>query len=179
MAALMLPKLAAAGFAALTAVGASLVSSAKVDPAPAFGAPATSLEAGAAARHAAAAFSRADLNNDGALDADEFSMLAIVTAELSRLNGFVAVDFNGGVRTVATPKGDPSLSKAERARIEARAARAFGATAGEDQRLSGDEFVTAQLETFMARDADRNGLLTDDELAAYALAQSHAATPTS
>lgn len=166
-------KIALAGVAAATA-GASLVASADVDRAPAYGAAASALEAGASARHAAAVFERADLNNDGDLDADEYEVLVVVTAELSRLNGFVTVDADGGVRTVGAPRGNPSLSVADRARLKERAAGEFAAIAGDDQRLGADEFVTAELERFLASDADRNGVLTGAELSAYALGKARA-----
>ncbi|NWG90998.1 MAG: hypothetical protein HXY21_00615 [Parvularculaceae bacterium] len=171
----LIGKIALAGVAAATA-GISLVASADVKRASAYGAPASALEAGASARYAAAIFERADLNNDGDLDAEEFEVLAVVTAELSRLNGFVTVNVEGGVRTVAAPHGDPSLSKAEKARLKIRAADEFAAIAGDDQRLGADEFVTAELERFLASDADRNGVLTGAELSSFALARARSTT---
>jgi hypothetical protein len=166
----LIHKIALAGVAAATA-GVGLVTSADLEPAPAYGAAATALEARASARHAAEVFDRADLNNDGDLDAEEYEVLAIVTAELSRLNGFIGVDAEAGLRTVAVPRGEPSLSGAEKARLKERAAAEFAAIAGDDQRLGADEYVTAELERFLASDADRNGVLTGVELSAYALAK--------
>ena len=170
----LIDKIALAGVAAATA-GLGLIASADVDRAPAYGATASALEAGASARYAAVIFDRADLDNNGELDAEEYEVLAVVTAELSRLNGFVAVDAEGGVRTVAVPQGDPSLSDAERARLKTRAAGEFAAIAGDDQRLGDDEFVVAELERFLASDADRNGVLTGAELSAYALGKARQA----
>ena len=171
----LIHKVALAGVAAATA-GASLVASADLETAPAYGAAASALEARASARHAAEVFNRADLNNDGGLDAEEYEVLAIVTAELSRLNGFIAVDAEAGLRTVAVPRGAPSLSCAEKARRKMRAAADFAAIAGDDQRLGADEYVTAELERFLGSDADRNGVLTGGELSAYALAKARSTT---
>lgn len=168
----MFPKLAFTGLAAAIAAGAGLVTSAGVEAVPAYGAAATKLDVDAAARHAASVYQRADLDNDGALDSDEFEVLAIVTAELARLNGFVAVDVSGGARTVAVATGGkPSLSATEKARLSARADREFDFIAGDDLKLAPDEFVAATLEAFMANDVDRNGALTGAELAAFAAAK--------
>lgn len=172
----MFHKLAFSGLAAAIAAGASLVNSAAVGPAPAYGAQANLIDAQEAGRHAAHLFNRADLNNDGALDEDEYSVLAIVTAELAQLNGFIAVDFAGGAKMVALPHaGRLALSAADKSRIADRALREFAAIAGDDLRLLSDEFVGAQLEQFLANDIDRNGMLTGGELATFAQSQSRLA----
>lgn len=177
---IMIEKLVAAGLAAAVAAAAGLVNTAAVEPRPAYGAAVTSIEADAAARHAAAVFERADLNNDGALDEEEFSVLAIVTAELARLNGFVAVNVEDGVRTIALPqRSRPDLSGREKARIAERAHREFVAISGDDERLGSDEFVGAALERFLDVDADRNGVLNGPELVAYAQGQSRLAVAAS
>ncbi len=168
----MFHKLAASGVAAAIAAGVSLINSADVDPSPAYGAAATRLEADAAARHAAQTFERADLNNDGALDGEEYSVLAVVTAELARLNGFVPVDLKGDVRTVALSSAVRTpLADSARIAIRARALREFAYVAGEDEKLTADEFVGAQLEAFLASDGDRDAVLTGAELGAFAQRQ--------
>lgn len=180
MVAALFHKLAFSGLAATLAAGASLVNSASVEPAQAYGTQASRIEAQAAADHAAYLFNRADLNNDGALDEDEYSVLAIVTAELARLNGFVAVDVAGGVKTVALPHaGRRTLSEADKSRIVSRSLREFSVIAGDDLRLAADEFASAQLEQFFASDVDRNGVLAGGELTAFAQAQSKLAAVSS
>lgn len=169
----LVQKLAFSGIAAAMAASIGLVNGAAVEPAPAYGTAIDRLEANIAAREAARVFSRADLDKDGTLSQDEYSVLAVVSAELARLNGFVAIDMSNGVRTVAvTAAGAPSLSPAEKKRINERAAREFRIIAGEDERLAGDEYVAAQLEQFLTNDIDRNGVLTGSELTSYARAQS-------
>jgi len=161
------PFLVLPGFAALIAVGASLVHAASVEPKPAYAAHATQLEASTVAATAKTVFARADLDNDGALSREEYVTLAIVTAELGRLNGFVPVDYAGGVRTAPLPR-NAVWSKGERARIETAAERDYALFAGDDQRLSSDEFVASQLESLTAADLDRNGVLTGAELPRFA-----------
>ncbi len=169
-------KAALSGVAAAIAAGAGLVNSAEVAPAPAYGAYANSIDLDIATRHAAGVFDRADLNNDGVLGEDEFTVLAIVTAELALLNGFIAVDVSDGVKVVAAPRrGKEELSSGDKASIKNRAEREFLIAAGDDLRLSKDEFIGANLERFLASDADRNGALSGAELAAYAQAQSRLA----
>jgi formylmethanofuran dehydrogenase subunit E-like metal-binding protein len=166
-------KLAFSGFAAAIAASVGLVNSASVEPVPAYGAPIDRLDATIAASQAERVFNRADLDNDGSLSQDEYTVLAVVSAELARLNGFVAIDISDGVRTVAVSTGGKqSLSSTERARINERATREFRVVAGDDERLASDEYITAQLEQFLSNDLDRNGVLTGSELATFALAQS-------
>lgn len=173
-------KLAVSGGAAALAAGASLISSAAVAPSPAYPSEAVRLEAAGAASSALHIFDRADLDNNEFLDRDEYEILAVVTAELARLNGFIALDAGVGIETVAiAPASDGSLAKAEKARVEDRARREFQLYAGDDERLAPDEFVDAQLEIFLATDADRNGVLVGAELKAYAHAQSKLAPLTS
>ncbi len=170
-------KIAFSGIAAAVAAGASLVSSVSVTLSPAYGVSATKLEASAAATDAARVFDRADLDNNGFLDRDEYEILSVVTAELAQLNGFIAIDAGRGVETVAIARADKrSLDVGDKARIEERAKREFRAISGDEERLSSDEFVTAELERFLATDADRNGVLAGAELASFAYAQSRLAT---
>lgn len=166
-------KVAISGFAAALAAGASLVTGASVTPAPAYGVEAAKLEAAAAATEAARLFEKADLDNNGYLDRDEYEILGVVTAELAHLNGFVAIDAGRGVETIAIArKGKRFLGDDDKARIEERALREFEMFSGDDERLASDEFVTAQLEQFLAIDADRNGVLAGAELKSYAYARS-------
>jgi len=176
MVAAILHKAAFSGAAAAVAAGVSLVTSAAVDPEPAYGAAAVSVEAEAVVREAISRFERADLNKDGALDEEEFAIMAIVGAELARLNGFVPIAMNGEVRTI--PLGEARrepLTKAEKAMTAARAAREYRVIAGDDERVHVGEFVDAELEKFIADDADRNGELSGVELASFAHRQARLA----
>lgn len=161
------PFLVLPGFAAILAAGAGLVHAASVETDGAYGAPATHLEAATVAATAKSVFSRADLDNDGTLSIDEFLTFAVVSAELARLNGFVPVDYAGGVRTAALPRAE-AWTAADRARVEAAAERDYALFAGGDQRMSSEEFVAMRLESLTAADLDRNGVLTGSELSRFA-----------
>jgi hypothetical protein len=166
-------KIAISGFAAAILAALTLVNSAAVEPAPAYGGAALRLDAAAAARHASRMFERADLSNDGALDLDEYQVLTIVAAELSLLNGFVAIyDLEGPPATIALPDARPlALAKSDKPLLRRRAAQEFWAFAGDDERLAQSEFVDAVLERFIASDGDRNGALTGGELGVFAQRQ--------
>jgi len=125
-----------------------------------------------AAAHAAKIFTRADLNADGGLSADEFTALSIVTAELAYLNGFIVIEGAGAPRIIALPIEAPAaLSLGERARVEAVARNTFYARAGGDGVLTEVEFVKAQMVKFGDSDRNRNGALAKSELANFALKQ--------
>jgi len=135
----------------------------------AYGAPVAQLTADEARAHADATFARADLDGSGVLEADEYVSLALVTAELSRINGFVALAANGRNEVVALPVATPrALGVGERARIEAVARGEFYAAAGQDSRMSADEHAAEQARRFSAADRNRNGVLTRSELSSFA-----------
>lgn len=167
-------KVAFSGIAAAIAAGASLVTSTVVEPAPAYGTPATKLEIDAAGKQAARLFDRADMNKDGALDRDEYSILTVVSAELAQVNGFVAVEAGRGVEIIPIATDDLAnhLTSQEKALVRERAAREFRVIAGDDERLSADEFIGAQLEQFLSSDKNRDGVLAGGELSAFAFGQS-------
>ena len=162
------------GFAAVIAAGAGLVHAASVEPVRAYGAPAQQIEAATVAETAKAVFDRADLDNDGQISREEYVTLAVVTAELARLNGFVPVDYAGGVRTAPAPQGAPWSAK-ERARVAASAEREYALYAGEDERMTNAEFVAARLEAMAAADLDRNGVLTGAEMLRFAASEARVA----
>ena len=161
------PMIVLPGFAAAIAVGAGLVHAASVETSYAYADQAVQLEAATVASTAKTVFIRADLDNDSELSREEFVTLSIVTAELARLNGFVPVDYAGGVRTAALPRA-AAWSAGERARVEATAQRDYALIAGDDERLTRDEFVAARLEAMTAADLDRNGVLKGAELSRFA-----------
>lgn len=123
-------------------------------------------------------FARADLNQDLALDIDEYAALSVITAELAQLNGFIRIETNddepGFIQLPLTRPA--SLSAAEHARIAALAGRVFYAAAGADARMSADEFQMAQLNLFRSADTDRNGALKKKELAVFAARQANLTT---
>ncbi|MEE2691889.1 MAG: hypothetical protein VX640_10160 [Pseudomonadota bacterium] len=128
------------------------------------------LSADQARAHAETIFNRADLDRSGALDADEYASLAIVSAELSRLNGFIAIETGGdSANIVPLPVAAPSaLSQGERARVEAVARSEFYVLAGDDALLTADEYLGEQAARFDAADRNRNGALAKGELASFA-----------
>lgn len=123
-----------------------------------------------------AIFVRADLDESGDLDANEYAALAIVTAELARLNGFVVLAADGADEIVALPvKAREALGSGERARIDAVARAEYYAAAGADGRMSLAEFAAERAANFAAADRDRNGRLTHRELSAFAAAEARLA----
>ena len=166
-------KIALPALAAAAAAGGSLVARTPAIEVPAYDLAARSLEASDAAHQAERAFDKADHNKDGYLSADEYAVLGIVSAELARLNGFIAIDTVTGVRTVSVPKPvTASLSIAQKAAIRDQARSEYEWIAGDDLRLTRSEFVDSKLEEFISIDADRNGILTGPELSRFAYAQS-------
>jgi hypothetical protein len=162
-------KLAIPGLAAAAAVVAGAFGGSDQDFAPAYDPPASKVEALSLAQSAAAQFDRADLNNDFQLDSGEYAMLAVVTAELARLNGFISVISAGRAETVALAEGQGApLTGSDRAEIQHRALSDYAQIAGRDGRVTRDEFVGAQLELLSMIDADRDGALSGAELAQFA-----------
>lgn len=167
-------KAAFSGLAAALAAGAGLVTSASMTAIPVYGAFAFSLEADAVAKNATRVFDRADLNNDGALDQDEYHILAVVTAELANLNGFASFHAGEGIRIVKIPQTKKSdLTAIEKAAIRAKAVREFLYLSGDDEGLAREEFITAEFERFIANDRDRNGVLFGPELVSFAMMQTN------
>lgn len=119
-----------------------------------------------------ALFERADLDASGALDANEYAALAIVTAELARINGFIALAPDSDGEIVALPiKGRQSLGYGERARVEAVARAEFYSAAGADGQMSQAEFAAERAANFAAADRDRDGHLKRRELIAFAASE--------
>ncbi|MBI1364948.1 MAG: hypothetical protein GC153_03205 [Alphaproteobacteria bacterium] len=127
-----------------------------------------SLSAADAAADAAATFERADLDKSDALDIEEYASLAVITAELARLNGYVRLAADDALPIALPIRAPEALAGAERARVEAVARRDFYRIAGDDGRISKREFLAAAAERFAAADRNRNGVLAKRELAAFA-----------
>lgn len=135
------------------------------------GAEPVSLSSQQARAHATAVFARADLDRSGDLDADEYSALAVVSAGLARLNGYVAILGVDEALVAPLPAPAPrSLSAAERTRIEAVARADFYAASGADARMSAAEYGAEQDARFAAADRNRNGRLAKGELASFGAA---------
>ena len=124
------------------------------------------------ATHAQTVFHRADRDQDGALDNDEYAALSIVSAELARLNGFVVIEGEAGPSTVSI-SGAPSsaLSQADHVRIDAVARSTFYLHAGNDGRMDESEYASAQRAVFDGADFNGNGVLKRGELAVFARRQ--------
>lgn len=155
---------------ALLAAGAGLASTAKTSAPNAYAGAALRVEASTFAEDASRTFETADLNGDGAIDAAEYSALALVEAELSRLNGFIAIELDGEARTIDVPRlnAPTALTFAERTRIDAIALREFYSIASGDDLIDEREFTAAAIERFAAADRDRNGALDGAELSVFA-----------
>ncbi len=129
----------------------------------------TSLTEGALAEHAATVFQRADRDQNGALNSDEYAALSIVSAELARLNGFVVIEGADGPGTLALSGFTPSaLSPTEHVRVDAVARSTFYLHAGDDGLMSENEYTNAQRAIFDVVDFNRNGVLKRGELKAFA-----------
>ena len=126
------------------------------------------IDAATYAQHMAEQHRHADLDGNGYLDADEFSTLELVTAELARLNRFVVV---AGERdeTVITLGRQASearftgLSKVDRIEIDATARNVFYRHAGADLQMSAEEFQHLAAEEFADADLNRDTVLTRRE----------------
>ncbi len=169
----LIQKMTLPAFAALAAAGGGLIAAASGEPEPAYGYEARAMEASAAAQSAEIVFEKADLNNDGGIDRDEYVTLAIVNAELFRLNGFVAIETADGVEKVAiAAPAKAALTEDEKRTIRARSSLEYDRLAGYDHKLTQRDFVDSKLEEFFAADVDRNGVLTGAELERFAFNQS-------
>lgn len=127
-----------------------------------------------AAANAERTFARADRNGDGALDVDEFAALTVVTAELANLNGFIAVEKEATLETIALPVSAPqALSPGEQARIDAVARHTFYSFAGKDGKMQQGEYVGLQSAIFASSDLNANGALTRAELSIFARRQAY------
>ena len=117
-------------------------------------------------------FHRADRDDDGALNVDEFAALTIVTAELANLNGFIAVEKDGALETIALPvKAPAALGDSEQTRIDAVARHMFYAFAGSDGKMQQGEYLGLQDAIFASADLNANGSLTSTELSLFAQRQ--------
>lgn len=160
-----------AAFAApsIALISVGLAAGAGFDDRAAYGAAIETLSQPEASAHAAATFARADVDRSGALDANEYAALAIVTAELARLNGFIALEIGDGQEVVPLPIEAPmALAGVERTRVDAVARTEFYAVAGDDGLMDLTEYAGEQAERFKAADGNRNGALARTELVSFA-----------
>ncbi|MEZ5922465.1 MAG: hypothetical protein R3C60_14100 [Parvularculaceae bacterium] len=175
MAIVLAPKFAIPAIAAAIAAGAGLWKEATPESGSAYGATITQLDASMVAEDAALRFERADFDNSGALDADEYATQALVTAELARVNHFAPMRIGMSVGKVALPASVPAnVDAKEREAILRSASIVFQTIASDDRKISRQEFVGAALEQMLASDMDRNGALTGSELSTFAMRQAKA-----
>ena len=124
--------------------------------------------------HAMHVFMRADRNNDQSLNADEYTALSVVTAELAQLNGFIVIEAGGELATAALPsQTHAALSQSEQIRIEAVARRGFYLFAGDDGLMKVAEFSNAQTSMFDNADFNNNGVLAKRELMTFVQHQAY------
>lgn len=140
-------------------------------------APLTSLSYDEATQHAELVFERADRDGDQTLSVDEYAALAIITAELAHLNGFVAVEQEDGVKTISLSSSAPgALTASEHVRIDAVSRHVFYSFAGADRALDAKEYSLMQSAVFHASDLNANGDLSKRELSVYARRQAYVPT---
>lgn len=155
-------------------VSASLASGAGFEPA--YKAQAERLTAAEAAAHAAMTFDRADLNRSGGLDIDEYASLAVITAELAHLNGYIAIERDGEPYMISLPIQAPAtMTRAERVRIDAVARRDFYELAGDDEVLTKEAYVADAEARFAAADRNASGVLARGALVSYAVREARIA----
>ena len=112
-------------------------------------------------------FQRADLDGSGALDADEFATLTIVTGELARLNGVLVLDAAGKVEAPLTDAVLVPLSREERFQLDALARQEFRRFAGGDDVLCDDEFTAIRTRQFKQSDLNNDDVLSGVEIASF------------
>lgn len=126
------------------------------------------------AGHAARVFARADMDQSGALDADEYTALSVITAELARLNGFIVIEREDAPGVIELSAAEPAaLPEAEQIRIAAVSRNAFYVFAGLDGEMTREEFAAAQGSLFASADLNGNGKLARRELALFAQRQAN------
>lgn len=119
--------------------------------------------------HARALFDRADLDRNSSLDVDEYASLAVIEAELARLNGYVAFETPTGPRRVAIDVDAPSsLGRGERTLIDAVARSAFYVASGGEEALTKTQFLAERDAAFAQSDRNNDGALAKSELSAFA-----------
>jgi len=129
--------------------------------------------------HAMHVFMRGDTNRDNVLDADEYTSLSVVTAELAHLNGFIVIETGDAYLTAPLPGVRHSaLSQSEQIRIEAVSRKAFYVFAGDDGTMDISEFAEAQVSKFDQADFNSNGILAKRELFSFAQRQALVALDT-
>ena len=132
----------------------------------------TSLTRSEVTDHAMRVFMRADQNGDQRLDVDEYTALSIVTVELARLKGFIAIENGDTPGVIALPVAQPaSLSREEHIRVAAVSQRTFYIHARDNARMNASEFVASQLALFDMADRNGNEALKRSELSNYAQRQ--------
>ena len=123
--------------------------------------------------HARLTFARADRDQNGSLDVDEYTALRVVEAELTRLKGFYVIETAEGPRTLAfnqSPEANRNAMGAnEQIRVAAVARGEFYQASNADGLVSEEEFVSAQRRLFDVADTNNNGRLQRRELAGYAM----------
>lgn len=172
MPAAIITNTAAAAAAAVFVAAASLVG---INTGPAYeDGSVKALSQAEAETYAASVFQRADRDGDAALNVDEFAALTVITAELAHLNGFIPVEKDGAVETIALPISAPgALGDGEQTRIDAVARHTFYAFAGEDGKMQQGEYLGLQDAIFASSDLNANGALTRTELSLFAQRQAY------
>lgn len=116
-------------------------------------------------------FSRADLNDSDWLDIDEYTALALISAELACLNQGVALPQNTGTLISISTK-IPEISRTDKRRLMRQAREDFIVVSGADFLLSQDEYVDKIEYLFHRADVTNNKMLQGSELEYFLLSVS-------
>lgn len=174
----MMPVILKSAVALAAAAGLAYTASDDVELSPAYGeGHVLTLTQSVVADHAEALFQRADRNQDGVLNVDEYTALQVISAELAALNGFIVIETGGEPATVAIPGGQRgSLGEFEQVRVAAVSRNAFYHQSGDDGQMDEAEFSSVIRALFDATDFNGDGTLKRAELGAFAQRQAFVAT---
>ncbi|MEO1043385.1 MAG: hypothetical protein AAFX52_13975 [Pseudomonadota bacterium] len=133
-----------------------------------FGAEATVLTEQQLVAHAETVFDRVDQDQDGWLDAEEFTAERLVSAQLARLSRRVPIDADETVHIVVPREVPSSLELGERQTLTNIARHEHAARAVDTPGLNRAAFADLFIEEFLAADHDFDGVLKADELSHFA-----------
>lgn len=155
---------------ALAMTGAAAVASPLVSTLnDAFGSHAASVSTDDILVNADRAFVRADMDENGTLNIDEFAAQAVIDAQLARFNGLVAIDTAETVH-INLPMNSPQpLTSGERARIDTVARSQFHVFTTEGEEMNADEYARFQMARFAVADGNQDQKLSGDELVMFAM----------
>lgn len=125
---------------------------------------------------AARSFAIVDGDRNGAIDEDEYAARRVVFAQLARFRGHLVFDGQETVEVALPETLRRPMTEPERVALDGLARREFQMRAMGSASLSPSSWQDSLLEPFAEADADGDGCLTGDELAAFAAYRAGALT---